>query len=348
MPTDRLRLWKRMIPAVAAGLTLSTVLASNLHAQGTVYPLTIQNCGRSVTFDKAPSRVVSIGQSNTEILLSLGLGDKIVGTAVWFSPVLPQFETENAKIKRLADNDPSFESVVAQSPDLVTAQYQWHVGPQGSVGTRDQFAALKIPTYIAPADCVAMDISGGGDGVRKEMFTMNLIYQEILDFARIFNVNDRGAQLVADLKQREADAVAMASGVAGKNVTMAFWFSSPKLPGDSYIAGVNGGAGYIMHVLGAHDIITLKDEWPEVSWERVAAANPTVLVLADMTRRRHDGDSVVAKIKFLETDPVASQLDAVKNNRIIVIDAQSMDPSIRTIDGIEKVAQGMKSFGLTE
>jgi iron complex transport system substrate-binding protein len=325
----------------------AAALALPAAAESTAYPLTLENCGRSITFDHAPARAVSIGQSNTEILLSLGLGAKMVGTAVWFSPVMKGFEAENARIPRLADNDPSFESVVKQQPDLVTAQYEWHVGPNGSVGTRDQFAELGVPTYIAPADCVAKDNSGGGDGVRREMFTMDLIYREIRDLARIFDVNDRGEALVARLKQREAAAIATASGAADKSVTMAFWFSSPKIPGDSYIAGVNGGAGYIMHILGARDIIDLKDEWPLVSWERVTAANPTVLVIAEMSRRRHPADSAAAKMNFLKTDPVASEMNAVKQNRIITIDAQAMDPGIRTIDGIEQVARGLKAFGLS-
>jgi len=332
--------------SLAAAVAVAAFASPSL-ADSTTYPLTLQNCGRSITFEKAPSRAVSIGQSNTEILLSLGLADKVVGTAVWFSPVMKEFAAENAKIPRLADNDPSFESVVKQRPDFVTAQYEWHVGPNGSVGTRDQFAALGIPTYIAPADCTAKDNSGGGDGVRREMFTMDLIYQEILDLAQIFDVNESGEALVARLKQREAAAIAMASGAAGKNVTMAFWFSSPKIPGDSYIAGVNGGAGYIMHILGAKDIIDLKDEWPLVSWERVTGANPTVLVIAEMSRRRHAADSAEAKLNFLKTDPVARQMDAVRKNRIITIDAQAMDPGIRTIDGIEQVAQGLKAFGLS-
>jgi hypothetical protein len=128
---------RRRIAAVAAALVLSALplfLARSAAAESTKYPLTIENCGMAVTFQKPPQRVVSIGQSSTEVLLALGLAPKIVGTAVWFGPVLPAYAAENAKIKRLADNDPSFESVVAQQPDLVTAQYEWHVGPNGSVG----------------------------------------------------------------------------------------------------------------------------------------------------------------------------------------------------------------------
>ena len=130
----------RLKSVLAALVLLGASPALPRSAQAaTQYPLTLRNCGVSVTFDHAPARIVSIGQSNTEILLSLGLGDRVVGTAVWFEPVLPQFEAVNAKIKRLANNDPSFESVVAQEPDLVTAQYEGHVGPKGSVATREQF-----------------------------------------------------------------------------------------------------------------------------------------------------------------------------------------------------------------
>ena len=116
-----------------AALSAAT-LAPQANAASTAYPLTITNCSQPVTFEKAPEKTVSIGQGMTEILFSLGLSDKIVGTAVWVGPVLPAYEEVNKSIKRLADNDPSFESVAGQEPDLVAAEFEWHVGTQGSVG----------------------------------------------------------------------------------------------------------------------------------------------------------------------------------------------------------------------
>jgi iron complex transport system substrate-binding protein len=71
-----------------------------------------------------------------------------------------------------------------------------------------------------------------------------------------------------------------------------------------------------------------------------------VLVIAEMSRRRYPADSAEAKRAFLKTDAVASQMEAVQKNRIITIDAQAMDPGIRTIEGVEQVAQGLKAFGL--
>ena len=42
------------------------------------------------------------------------------------------------------------------------------------------------------ADCVGKDNSGRGDGVRKEMFTMELVYRKIRELGQIFDVADRG------------------------------------------------------------------------------------------------------------------------------------------------------------
>ena len=311
----------------------------------TTYPLTISNCGQSITFDKAPAKTVSIGQGMTEILLSLGLADKIAGTAVWVGPVLPAYAEANKTIKRLADNDPSFESVVGETPDLVTAEFEWHVGAQGSVGKREQFSALGINTYVAPADCVAKVNTDGGDGVRKELFTMELIYQEIAELAEIYDIQDRGAELIATLKKREADAVASLAN-SSKDLPIAFWFSSKEVQGDAFIAGKNSAPAYILKTLGARNVVTTEEEWPLVGWETIVEANPAVIVIATMDRRRYAADDPAVKIDFLEKDPVTSELDAVKNKRFVLMDAQSMNPTIRTIDGLEILAAGITSFGL--
>lgn len=64
-------------------------------------------------------------------MLALGLKDKVVGTSVWFGHLPKAYAKEEATLKRLSDNSPSFEAVVGQMPELVAAQYTYHVGPQG-------------------------------------------------------------------------------------------------------------------------------------------------------------------------------------------------------------------------
>jgi iron complex transport system substrate-binding protein len=133
---------------------------------------------------------------------------------------------------------------------------------------------------------------------------------------------------------------------AAQGLTMAFWFSSPEVKGDAYIAGRNGPPAWLMQALGARNVIETNEEWPLVGWETIAAANPQVLVLADMTRRRYGADDVNVKIDFLRTDPVASQLDASRKQHWVILSTQEMDAGMRTIDGLEKISRAIKNFGL--
>jgi iron complex transport system substrate-binding protein len=326
---------------LAAGVFAAGFITAATAADATDYPVTIENCGRTITFDRAPSRAVSLGQSNTEILYHLGLADKVVGTAVWFNPVAEQYRVANEKVKRLADNDPSFESVVAQKPDLVTNQYQWHVGPNGAVGTVAQFSDLGIPVYTAPADCVGKDNSTGGDGTRLDAFSMDLIYQTITEMALIFDVEERGAELVADLKARETAARQSVSDVDGAGISALFWFSSAEIDVDPFVAGQKGAPGYVANILGVRNVIDSDDEWPKVGWETIARANPDIITIGKMERRRFPADDWEMKMKFLKSDPVTSHMDAVRDDRILVLDAMAMNPTIRTINGIEQLAKAV-------
>ncbi|UXS99153.1 ABC transporter substrate-binding protein [Agrobacterium tumefaciens] len=335
---------------VSAGLlvvALAALSAGAAQAAETTYPLTINSCGHEITFKQAPARTVSVGQSTTEVLYLLGVADKLVGTALWIGPVLKGYEDANAKVERLADNDPSFEAVVGKRPDLVTTQFQWQIGPEGVVGTPEQFAELGIPVYTSPADCMGKDNSGGGDGVRKSVFTMDLIYQEVRDLAKIFNVQDRGEEVVADLKKREEAARAKIASANGK-ISAVFWFSSAELDIDPYVAGRNGAPGYIMSALGLKNVIESDEEWPTVGWETIAKANPSVIVAGKMDRRRFPADDVAVKLKFLATDPVASIMPAVKAAHVFEMDAQAMNPTIRTIEGIETLAEAISTAGLAK
>lgn len=324
--------------------SLSTLATAAL-AQSTDYPLTLTNCGREMTIERAPQSTVTIGQSATEILYALGLADKVVGTSVWFNAVLPEFAHVNDRIERLADTDPSFESVVNKRPDLVAVQYEWHVGASGSVGTREMFSDLGVATYTIPADCDTKDNTTGGDGTRTGAFSPNSIYKGIEELSAIYDVQTAGTKLVASLKTREAQATAMAQSLDLPNgITAAFWFSSADLQIDPYMAGRLGAPGYMMDKLGIDNVVQSDEEWPTIGWETIARADPTVLVIAEMDRRRFPADDIEAKLEFLQTDPVASQMTAVQEGRVVVMDAHAMSATMRSIFGLEALATALSKF----
>jgi len=327
-----------LVATLFAGLPFAAVAAP------TGYPLALENCGTQISIEKAPQRAVGLGQNSTEIMLMLGLADRMAGSAVWVSPVLPELAADNAKVQRIASNTPNFEAVVARNPDFIAAQFLTSVGPKGRVGTREQFADLGVASYISPTDCAVTD-NNVSDGTRKQMLTMDLLYQEIDELSRIFDVAERGRNLIDQLKAREA---AVRTRVADKasDVSLVYWFSSADVAGDAWVAGKNGASGYITKVIGARNVIDSEQEWPLVGWEAIASRDPSVIVIGTMDRRTQGADDPVVKKTFLTSDPVASKLDAVEKGRIVEMDAQAMNPTIRTIGGLELIADAVERFGL--
>ncbi|NCE87649.1 ABC transporter substrate-binding protein [Pseudomonas sp. Q1] len=334
-----------MLPRFSALLT-SLGFCALAQAAPTQYPLTVENCGNPVTFQQAPARSVTIGQAATEMLYTLGVADKVVGTSLWFNDVLPRFKVQNDKVERLANNEPSFEAVIAKRPQLVAAELEWVVGSQGVVGTREQFAELKIPTYVLPSDCEGKDNLVGADGTRLEPFRIDTVYKSIRQLAEIFDVQARGQQVNDELKARLAKSVATAQSKGLKQASALVWFSSAEMASDPYVAGHKGVPQFMLDTLGLTNVVQSDEEWPAVGWETLAKANPTFLVIARMDRRRYPADDHEKKLAFLRTDPVTRNMDAVKNNRIIIIDALALQASLRTFDGLEQLAGAIDGYDL--
>jgi iron complex transport system substrate-binding protein len=339
----------RAIPAAATAALLLAALAgcgasepvpetAAVAGEGaTAYPLTVDNCGKELTIDAAPQRVVSLDQGSTEILLSLGLEDRIAGTASWTDPVREDLADANADVPRLADEAPTYEVVLGADPDFVTASFGRHFA-QGGVADRDRFAETGIESYLSPTDCDG-DVSINGGGTRTQPLTFDSLYQEIRELAQIFDVPSRGEDLVAELETRRQAAL---EGITDSSLTVAFWFSDLKTP---YIAGGLGAPALLADQLGAENVFgDLADDWPAATWETVADRDPDVIVLADLSRERWPGDQAAEKIEFLQTDPVTKGLTAVAEKRFIQLHGAEMNPSIRLVDGLEDFAAGLQSL----
>ena len=329
------------LPLLAASLVIVPAAAV---AEPTRYPLTIENCGTEIRIEKPPQRAVGIGQNSTEIMLMLGLADRMVGSSGWISPVLPELAADNAKVPRITNNTPTFEAVVSREPDFVAVQFASAIGPQGRVGTRRQFSDLGIASYASPIDCAAATPSNG-NRKRDQLLPIGLLFREIDEISRIFDVADRGQALIARFKARE-EAVRQRVGDRARDVSLVFWFSSSEVVGDAWVAGRYGASAYIAKVLGARNVIESDEDWPLVGWETIAAADPTVLVIGTMERRTQPADDPAIKMRFLKTDPVVGKMSAVEKGRIVPMDAQAMNPTLRTILGLEIVADALERFGL--
>ena len=339
----------KRILAIAGFCAALGVATTSALASPTQYPLTVKNCGIDVTFTKAPTRAVGLGQGSAEIMLMLGLEEKMVGTAFWPNKPLPQLAEAYAKVKLLSTEFPTFEAILAQQPDFVAAALPSLMGPSSKVAKREDFEKLGIPAYLSPSACVAEGAAKDkfGYGNRSQLWSMTTLYQEIEELSQIFDVSERGQAVIDDLKKREA-ALRAGAPKDGKKLSYVFWFSSPSPAADANLAGKNTPSGFIADVLGGTNAITSEADSPALGWESIIATNPDVIVVAQVDRNRWELDKAEAKIKFLKTDSATSQMPAVKNNAIVIMEGQAMNPTIQTIFGAERLAEQLKALGLRQ
>ncbi|WP_395311808.1 ABC transporter substrate-binding protein [Mycobacterium sp. AMU20-3851] len=294
--------------------------------------MTLLNCGVDVEVAAVPARAISVNQPATELMLSLGLADRMVGTASWNEPVLPELAADSARVPELSADFPSFESLLERDPDFLYATFAYTFSDDG-IAARDRFHELGIPTYLSAGEC------RGQQAEQDRAFTFDDIYAEIRDISRVFGVEDAGTRLITSIQHRVRTATA---DLDASDTTLMYWYSATRVP---YIAGCCGAPGMITDAVGAQNAFAdSRQLWPEITWESILDRDPDILVLADLTRG-DDGDTAAAKIEFLESDPLASRLSAVREKRYVIVSGTALDPSLRSVDAVEKVADALRAAG---
>jgi iron complex transport system substrate-binding protein len=287
------------------------------------YPVNVFNCGTAVTVDAAPKRIVTIKSSATEMLLALGLGDRLVGSAFLDGPLPATLVPQNS-LNVISDFLPGQEAVLALTPDFIYGGWESNFAADG-VGERSRLADLGIGTYVSPAACK-------GDAMPRPL-TFDTVFAEITEAGSIFGAKNQASALVASQK------AALAALTPAATARTALWFSSGT---DSpYVGAGLGSPQMIMTAAGLSNVFAdVKDTWSSVSWEAVIAANPSVIVLVDAT-----WNTAASKIATLETNPATMGLDAVSNKRYVILPFASTEAGIRNVEAAAATIDQLAAFG---
>ncbi|MCC5035963.1 ABC transporter substrate-binding protein [Streptomyces sp. WAC 00631] len=284
------------------------------------FPVTVDNCGVKTTYDKPPSRVVTIHQHPAELMLALGLQDRMVGTAFPDSAVLPELEKDYKAIPQLARKEPSFETILEAEPDLVYGGYG-SAFAENEGRSRKAFADAGIDTHLNREYC------------GKRRVTMKDTYDEIRTIGRIFGVPERAGELIADLTDRVDKA---ATKVEDEPGTRVFVYDS----GDktAFTAGGKSLGTELIRLAGGRNVFAdLDDVFGDVSWEQVVARKPEVIAVYDYA----DAGSVEQKKKFLLSQPALKDVPAVRNKRFVVLPLTATLVGIRSAHAVEDLARGI-------
>ncbi|MFE0552717.1 ABC transporter substrate-binding protein [Streptomyces pilosus] len=286
----------------------------------TGFPVTVDNCGVKTTYDRPPSRVVTIHQHPAELMLALGLKDRVVGTAFPDSAVLPELKKDYEAIPELAKKEPSFEKILDAEPDFVYGGYG-SAFAENEGRSRKAFADAGIDTYLNREYC------------GKKQVTMEDTYDEIRTIGRVFGVPDRADKLVADLEGRVGQA---ADKVEGEPEVSVFVYDS----GDksAFTAGGKSLGTELIRLAGGENVFAdLDDVFGDVSWEQVVERRPEVIAIYDYA----GAGSVEEKKKFLLSQPALADVPAIRNKRFVVLPLTATLVGIRSAYAVDDLARGL-------
>ncbi|MCZ4302993.1 putative F420-0 ABC transporter substrate-binding protein [Microbacterium oxydans] len=302
---------------VAAGLSGCNGAPTAPAAAADPKPLVLDNCGTEVSVDAAPQRILTIKSSTLELALALGAGDRIIGSAFSDGPLPDDLAASAEGIDVVSDKVPSKEAVLELEPDLVFAGWESNFSVDGA-GERADLQKLGITTYVAPAACKA-------PGYMPDPLTFDAVFDGFAEAGELLGKQDAASALIAE-QRATLDAI-----TPDERGLTALWYSSGT---DQPFVGAGIGAPQmIMSAAGLDNVFAdVHDTWTSSSWELIAEADPDVIVLVDAAWNTAD-----SKIALLTSNPVTSELDAVQNQRFVIVDFPATEAGIRNVDAVESI-----------
>lgn len=314
--------------AQASALTLALLVASPAAAQDAGFPYTDENCGVSTTYEAAPERAVTLSNNATELMLALGLEDRMAGTSYMANlEISPAYAEAYAAVPIISPLVATTEELIEAEADFVYAGY-----PDGfseSRHTRDQLHDLGMQTRL------------NTEGCNLGPFGFPELFEEIRSVASIFGVADRGEALIEQLSVR-LDAVAQ--NLEGTDPISVFIFNG----GDTTPNAVLGNTllSQAVEAAGGENIFAdIANRYGQVSWEQIAEREPDYIVVfysgtaSGQIVEDPDTELGQARIDTLKATPSIADVPAVVNDRFILIDSVVGQPGPSTIDAVETMAR---------
>lgn len=301
----------------------TTIAAFCCLASGALAQTTVQSCNRDVTFDTPPTAAVSHDVNLTEMMLVLGLADRMVGyTGISGWKTLDEQMTRGVEaLPELAPKYPSKEVLIGAEADFFFAGWNYGMKVGGEV-TPQTLAPFGIDVYELTESCIHI-----GD---KPKVSMEDMYTDLRNLGKIFDVEDRADALIAGY---EADLAAFtdALGTTGEPPRVFVYDSGEDTP---FTAGRYAMPTALIEAAGGVNIMDdFEKSWATVTWEEVVERNPEVIVIVNY------GDVTAAqKRDFMMSNPAFADLEAVKNDRFVVLEYVEATPGPRNINAVKTLA----------
>ncbi len=287
------------------------------------YPVTVKSCNRDVTFEAAPQRAVSNDVNLTEMMLALGLEDRMVGyTGVSGWKTLDAALREGVKeLPELSPKYPTKEVLLGVDADFYFAGWNYGMKVGGEV-TPETLAPHNIKVYELTESCIHI--------MAKAKPTMNDMFVDLLNLGVIFGVEARAKALVNGYATELSAITARVDRSAPKRVFV--YDSGEDKP---FTAGAFGIPTAMIEAAGGRNIMDdVAASWTTLSWEPVIERNPEVIIIVN-----YGEVTAEQKIGFMKSNPAFASIDAVRNDRFVVLEYVEATPGPRNVKAIERLAK---------
>jgi iron complex transport system substrate-binding protein len=264
------------------------------------FPMTLSVCGRKVTIDKEPQKILTIGSDPAAAVAAAGAGDRVVARSSEGGGPLGPYESVLGKAPQITTNDaPSLEAIIGRRPDIVVS--------------------YELSSTDLPAGLSAVDFDD--------------TYRQIEQLGRLFGTSTAADAAVAKLRSRQAAVEKRFSG-ADKRTATVIYVSEGGLS-----AYANHSVDHtVIHTLGLSDVFgDVAKRNVDINVEELIERNPDVIIATygGSGTQIKDGDDAIRALRKI---PGVNRLKAVRDGSIIPIHFGYLVGGPLAVDGLEMIA----------
>ena len=284
---------------------------------------TVQSCNRIVSFNKPPTKAISNDVNLTEMMLVLGLSDRMVGyTGISGWKTLDEEMRQGiARLPELSQKYPSKEVLIGADADFFFAGWNYGMKVGGEV-TPETLEPFGIKVYELTESCIHI--------MQKDKASIEDLYTDLINLGRIFDVEKRAKNIV---EQYKSELLSFTNNLKADKLLRVFVYDSGE--DAPFTAGLYAMPTALIEAAGGINVMDdFKKSWGTVTWEEVVERNPEVIVIVN-----YGNVTAEQKREFMTTNPAFANIDAVKNDRFVTLEYVEATPGPRNIRAIKTLAE---------
>ena len=269
---------------------------------------------------QAPTHAVSMSQFTTEMMLQLGLEDKMAGTAFQEEEIYPPLQEAYSKVKVLSDKWPSYEVFMSVKPDFAT-------------GWEDSFSKEGIPADKMIAQKVNIWIP---ESVLSTQADLETNFKDMIKLGEIFGVKAKAEEWVKGQRAILEKVQAKLKDLPHKRV-----FVYDSQDGQPFTV-FEGYTTNVLRLIGADNVMSglgVDKTWAKGSWETVVQQNPDYIIIPDYGNSIRNDDDFQEKVAKIKADPQLQTIKAVQENHFVRVKLSEITPGVRTVEALKRLAE---------